>query len=141
MLPDKLGELLHVALADLLAVEQDPAYVVNMGYWHNPRTWGPDYTEPPLCAVCLAGAVMATTLHADNQALMVPAMYPDSIRRKLMALDYLKDGRLPAAAATLNIVLPATMLHHFDMPRYDDNPERFKRKLASMAELLKKENL
>ena len=53
-LPNKLSELIELAVRDVQACEADPRYILNMGRWHAPRNGG--------CEVCMAGAVMAQTL-------------------------------------------------------------------------------
>jgi hypothetical protein len=36
-LPEKLSDCLELALRDLEACEQDPAYEVDMKFWHKPQ--------------------------------------------------------------------------------------------------------
>lgn len=52
-LPEKLSDLIFLAMTDLVAIEKNPLYTVDMDNWHEP-----DYSAGA-CAVCLAGAVMA----------------------------------------------------------------------------------
>lgn len=53
VLPDKLSELLEVALTDLKKCERSTKYRVSMLHWHTP------VPEGNACWVCLAGSVMA----------------------------------------------------------------------------------
>lgn len=59
-LPDRPSELLKLAMADLDAVRADPQYHVDMAAWHIPQSNG-------VCAVCLAGSVMANTLGLESK--------------------------------------------------------------------------
>lgn len=51
-LPEKLSELIEVALNDLDLCEKDPRYKIDMWNWHRPNSH---------CSVCFAGSVMAKT--------------------------------------------------------------------------------
>ncbi len=53
-LPNKLSDLLDLALVDLRRVEADPTYGVKMEFWH--------CKVDGCCSVCLAGAVLAKTV-------------------------------------------------------------------------------
>jgi hypothetical protein len=52
-LPDKLSELIRVAVQDMEACRIDPRYKLDMSVWHIPRDG--------ICRVCMAGAVLAKT--------------------------------------------------------------------------------
>lgn len=70
-LPDKTSELLKLALKDLLSVESDKDYSVNMYLWH-------ESVRGDSCHVCLAGSVMARTLKVpktQNVSLVLKEMY------------------------------------------------------------------
>lgn len=71
-LPDKPSELIDLALRDLADVESDPNYCVEMEVqWHASLYWY--QSGRPKCAVCLAGAVMARSLHAPPNEIVTPA--------------------------------------------------------------------
>jgi hypothetical protein len=96
-LPNTLWELLEVALNDLAAVEQDPHYEVHMGVWHDGGI-----AAPGACGVCLAGAVMAKRLHISPSVFITPSHFDAStLRDKLLSIDYLREGLVPAAAESL----------------------------------------
>lgn len=54
--PDKLSDLIRLALDDLRKCEENPQYTINMHVWYH---HSPDNNR---CMVCLAGSVMAQTL-------------------------------------------------------------------------------
>lgn len=63
-LATKLSAILRQAVGDLIAVEVDEAYRVNMATWHDPEYQYDDYGERSVdpsepCEVCLAGAWLA----------------------------------------------------------------------------------
>lgn len=88
-LPEKVSELIRLALADLRKIEGDNRYVVNMMTWHVP-TWHGGSEE---CSVCLAGAVMAKTLHAEICQRVDPIAIAET-QHDLMALIGLNELRI-----------------------------------------------
>jgi len=96
-LPDKLSDLMQLALDDLAKVEQDPQYRVNMGDWHN----GTTVAYGNACVVCFAGAVMAKTLGVPSERFVTPARFDEDTRRKLYALDKAREGYVGMALARL----------------------------------------
>lgn len=86
MLPDKLSDLIEVALNDLELVEKDPRYKIRMDKWHSPQVDGK-------CHVCMAGAVMAMTLQQPVGRMMIPTHFDYlNVGRKLHALDLARAG-------------------------------------------------
>lgn len=85
LLPDKPSELLRLAIADLRSVAKDSRYRVAMSEWHNP-TLGRS-----ACYVCLAGAVMATTLGVNIFQYAVPGTFCSANAHKL---NWLNDIRI-----------------------------------------------
>jgi len=91
LLPDKLSDLIEVALKDLSKVEKNPRYVVDMGVWHDDMMEG-------VCHVCLAGAVLAGTCKLPHDQVWYPAVINfGSTTSKLIALDFARRGNLDAA--------------------------------------------
>lgn len=88
-LPDTLSGLIDVALTDLRAIEQDKRYVVDMIQWHRPAGGR--------CYVCLAGAVMAQELGVALDAYCWPSTVSDDLAFKLLALEYLRSGKVRLA--------------------------------------------
>jgi hypothetical protein len=85
-LPDKPSELLEVALRDLEACRNDPRYTIDLEKCHEPIDGQ--------CNVCLAGAVIAKSLHfAPSQCVVVSKSITDmGTYKKLLALDNLRSG-------------------------------------------------
>lgn len=139
-LPDKLSDLIDVALEDLTAVEQQPGqYVVRMGVWHVP-------TIDEGCAVCLAGAVMAMRLDTPRGRAYRPSMFPNDTYHKLVALDDVRVGEvwlalrrfyegqpLPGGATKIPQRMPAYSYH--------GNPQMFRDDLRAIAARLREEGL
>ena len=88
-LPDKLYELLEVAINDLIEAEMDPKYEIHMGEWHR-------YEEDEdVCYVCLAGSYMAMSLEEPYKDRLDPFfIYSTSVANKLAALDYIRFGAI-----------------------------------------------
>lgn len=96
-LPAVVSELIELALNDLELVEEDERYVVNMERWHEPELTG-------VCAVCLAGAVMASTLNTAPDKASTPHHYCAEDSRRLLALDYVRTANWSALlAATVSL--------------------------------------
>lgn len=136
-LPDKMSDLIELALMDLEAVENNPQYSVNMGFWHEPRF---DTGMGVFCAVCFAGAVMANTLKADVNMDAFPGRFDKETETKLLSLDDLRRGEVWNAVddwktrglLPRDTVLPSE-IQYFDIARYSDNPVDFKQDMANMA--------
>ena len=102
-LPDKPSELIRVALADLEKCEADKRYAIYMGRWHEPlndvvRTG----VDGHVCAVCLAGAVMAQSLGTPVEASAEPvALKSHDIVNKLYALDDFRIGDIEDGLSTM----------------------------------------
>lgn len=125
-LPDKLSALIRMALADLGKVERSKKYKVDMQVWHQPREG--------VCAVCLAGAVIAKELGANPDEYVVPLEYSKKISNKLFALEYARLGQIAYAMnpsvydkAVKKRGKPPTF------PSYRRNKARFKRGLRKLA--------
>lgn len=85
MLPDKLSELIRVALIDLEKCENDPRYFIDMQEWHH-------FIAGVFCQVCLAGAVAAQTIGIDIKDSLVVGVENRRDHQKLMALDGIRAG-------------------------------------------------
>lgn len=83
-LPNKLSELLRLAVRDAQAVEQRDGYRLDMLVFHEPRRGGS-------CAVCMAGAVIANTLEGDPSCDLAPADF-DQDTWRLWAIDSMRQG-------------------------------------------------
>ena len=82
-LPDTLAGLAEAAITDALALDPE-IYRPKSQQWHNPNTEG--------CVVCLAGCIIARTLHAPVSRIRFPSYYPLQTENKLIALDAMRCG-------------------------------------------------
>jgi hypothetical protein len=133
-LPDKLSELLELAMRDLEAVEADPRYRVDMSHWHEPRR------DSEFCLVCLAGAVMAKTLRLrpTTRVQGLHARFGYNIGLKLRALDRLRRGEVVVALKTLALVSEDEVEEvgaALDLlpPHYSDDPAGFRTAMADLV--------
>ena len=92
-LPTTPSELIRAALRDLRECERDDRYVVDMSDWHAPIT---DNYGRKVCAVCLAGAVLAQTLDVPReQAISTDDLEQyGRVGERLRALDFLRLGEI-----------------------------------------------
>lgn len=109
VLPDKMSELITLALKDLKKAEKSKKHVIDMGSWYNPKALvqckiGSDEVvhEYKACAVCFAGSVMAFSLNAKMTDTEDRFLYGKD-GCKFQAINYLRDGDVRQAAALLNI--------------------------------------
>ena len=129
-LPDKLSDLLELALDDLETTEKDPRYMIDMGEWHTPTNGK--------CMVCLAGAVMAQTIG-------VPLSYPIPVTNnpKFLALNQVRTGHVGFALD----LLETTSFPGYDpgwfqpIGSYRANPFGFKQTLRDLVLELREKGL
>jgi len=143
-LPNLPSVLIRLALDDLEAVERDPRYVVWMGMWHQPISNGRflNYfqTDRDVCAVCLAGAVMARSLGFSPDQDLTPSQVPSEVR-SLHSLDYFRTGAVAEALEHLGFQLPPNQSKRVHIPDYDLYPDDFKAALRDLADRLAAEGL
>lgn len=89
-LPDKLSDLIRVAVADMRKVAKNPAYVLDAYTWHEPREADDGSLGP--CLVCMAGAVMAGTLGSDPEEPLSTGDFEEYESNRLDALDDVRTG-------------------------------------------------
>ena len=82
-LPNTLAGLIETAIADALSLDPE-TYFPKSQQWHNPNTEG--------CVICLAGCIIARTLHAPASRIRFPSYYPVQTENKLVALDSMRCG-------------------------------------------------
>lgn len=128
-LPEKLSELLALALRDLEAVEKDKNYVVRMTAWHAP------YKDK--CYVCLAGCVLAQTLKVPREQHRNIKNISTDAALKMNALDSLRIGLVTHACETLGLLLPPPGLDR-EMPAYSNKGFRFKKAIRKLITDLEK---
>lgn len=95
----KASELIELALSDLLKIERDPRYEINMSVWHSGSLDTAAGASP--CYVCLAGSVLAKTFripvrHRIGHGLEC-YLHP-KIRVRMLFLNMVRGGWLARAA-------------------------------------------
>ncbi len=83
-LPGTLHQMLALAVADARRIDRND-YLPSFGDWHTPKDDG-------LCAICLAGSVLAGTLGASPHSQAMPFLKNNAYFRKLEALDSSRCG-------------------------------------------------
>jgi len=136
-LPEKLSDLIELALADLEKVEKNWRYKVNMSKWHRP-IWNKWYL-PNMCEVCFAGAVMAGTLGVDINENIDVRGFNDYIHYRLRALDSLRVGDVEGALEYLRMRQPP--VGTIDVTPYEESPLLFRKDLEKIVVYLRKHNL
>jgi len=94
-LPSKLSALLRLAVEDVMVVEQDPRYVLDMDWYHQP-SWDFSGQGRVTCRVCLAGAVMVRDLNADISQELIPLKFGVNAS-KLRAIDAMRAAQFATA--------------------------------------------
>lgn len=131
-LPDKPSQLILVALADLRAVENSPAYNVDMDLWHCAAI-----DETDTCSVCLAGAVMAQSLKIPIDETAQPYdLEGDEIEGKLLALNKFRQGRLKSGLELMEIEAPEGFKKNWHVVEYSTDREAFHEDMAIIAHYL-----
>jgi len=129
-LPDKLSDLILVALADLEKVERSTQHRVFMSSWHDPTLMG--------CIVCFAGGVMAFSLGASPRDTVHPTDYDFHTQQKLYALNSLRVGMVEAAFDLMGIKFakddPIEMGESIE--QYHMDPPLFKSQMRDLASRL-----
>lgn len=99
-LPDKLSDLLELAVTDAEAIEKTPGYVLDMNEWHKPNG---------NCRVCMAGAVIARTLGVAPTLEANPNNMEDPRQGQLFAIDSMRTGDFCQAARDIDVDLPGAV--------------------------------
>jgi len=81
-LPDRVGDLIRLAVKDLTLCEANPDYNVQMNSWHS-------YEEGNgICYVCLAGSIMAQSLEIKSTMTVEPSFFREGLKLKLGFLNF-----------------------------------------------------
>lgn len=127
VLPDKLSELITIALEDLAKVEASDQYTVDMGRWYRPNGY------EGTCLVCFAGSVMAMSLEFDRETEVefqeFSNYFDPQTSGKFLALDAARRGKIGCALWALTEYPETGMKEHSwmyskhtmdrDIPSYD----------------------
>lgn len=125
-LPEKMSELIRVALVDMEIVERNPAYKIDMGTWHAMGGEG-------VCEVCFAGAVMAQTMNVRPTRVGTgPSSFEDRLGNKFRALNALREGEVWFACEFLGVPYPSGM--NRSIADYHSDKTRFKRDMRKLAD-------
>lgn len=127
VLPDKLSDLLELALADLEKAEADPQCVIDMDIWR--EEYGDGF-----CAVCLAGCVMRYSLNVMPKTAFAYFEGP------MDALDWVRRGYLSPALGSMRLD-DSRVPDSVDVARYEDDPAAFKADMRSIVTLLREKGL
>lgn len=95
-LPDKLSDLIDLAVSDYKALDQS-RYYPDSERWHVPY-----YVDNRACAVCLSGAVIANTFRGAIEFKYSPKDFEGS-EDKLHALDRVRAGGIWSALDLLGV--------------------------------------
>lgn len=94
-LPNKLSDLLELAVHDVQKCEAEPKrFVLDMGKWHSPK-------EDGVCALCMAGAVMAQTMAVPDKEYGVWSKV--QAEPKLVAINEMRVADFEDAADTVGL--------------------------------------
>lgn len=111
-LPGTLHQMLALAVADARRIDRND-YLPSFGDWHTP-------TDDGLCAICLAGSVLAGTLGASPHSQAMPFLKNNAYFRKLEALDSSRCGKWIEAFCFMHRKPPTgitrTRLHSLPAP-------------------------
>ena len=132
-LPEKLSDLLQVALEDLRKAEASGQYRIDMLAWHSPLG--------EMCHVCLAGAVMAFSLGADITEALVPEDYNAHTGGQFLALNSLRRGDVDSAVRHLSIVDHDCSHLDRDVSAYSDDPKQWHADMEKLVKDLKEAGL
>ena len=146
-LPDKLSDLIDLALSDMEKVEKDKLYTVDLEHFHQPR-YG-------VCHVCFAGCAIAKTLNVPVTSSLYPFQCDEDVNKKLRALDSIASGNVHTAFWHLKIddaKFASYLNKRFDRrckkdgiigweDMYLQNPDRFKEYMRRFSHSLKQREL
>ena len=129
--PDKKWKLLELALNDLRKAERSKKYEVDMGQWHVPNS---------VCKVCLAGAVMAFSLDANQSEEVDPGDFDDGWDEALSELDSMRCGHFWGVGQMLYDRL-SQVYGDADRPGYGNDRLKWFRTMRKCVRILKEANV
>lgn len=148
--PDKLSDLIRLALGDLRKCEESPNYRINMIYWHL------NIPDESRCIVCLAGSVMAQTLQfqtSETFNALIHQAYDglDSTAHRwvagMYALNAARQGWVADAMCWWldcnegDVIAEYARKYDHKVPYYSDDPIGFHDALTHIADLLSADGL
>jgi hypothetical protein len=130
LLPNKPSELIEQSLLSLDKLSIKEEYKYDSLTWHNPNNQG------KLTGFDLSGCLIADKYNIPNNIWFGPHLFPNPIQKKMIALDYLRKGKINEAAIELGLQI---QLKNISMSRYVENP--FRRDLLLLNQKLREQNL
>lgn len=124
ILPKKPSALIRIALEDLAKAERSKKCEINMMDWH--------YTNGATCTVCLAGAVMRSSLGVPDTV----DKWPDDCGRnenQLFAINDLRTGDVADAFEQLGKPFSEGIRFERDITPYEKDRTAFKRDMRKLA--------
>ncbi len=88
-LPDKLSDLLDLAVKDSQKCEKDDFYQLFMNAWH--------MYDGGICYVCMAGSVLAQTMGVPFNQTIEPTKLPLDVMDKLGDINSVRMGSVPGS--------------------------------------------
>ena len=128
-LPDKLSDLMVLALKDLAKCERNKKkFKIKMGTWFTPNG---------KCAVCFAGSVMAQSCGVGSKREVFPGDFDVDTNNKLIALDAVRAGYVGSALDDLGRSLPPGLTGQYPVVEYHHGPKVWRKQMETIAALLK----
>lgn len=103
-LPEKMSDLIELAVNDAKACEKDPRYELNMSVPHTPIDQCLIEGEA-ICEVCLAGSIIAKTMGANPKKMVYLDNFDKRTSDKLSAVDSFRAGEIELAFEQLGTKL------------------------------------
>lgn len=139
----KLSRLLELALKDLAKCERSKKYEVDMGWWIHSCSLVEH--QKPICYVCLGGAALSQRFGVNMWA--GEPKEPDfhdildgySIKAsdRAYALNACRTGDIRSAFEYLKMRKPKGVPEFiYDVPAYDSDKKKFKRKMRDLIKIL-----
>lgn len=133
-LPNKPSKILREALRELLLIEKQKHFRVNLDVYVE------ENSDDGVCEVCLAGAVMVNRNSRVREAKTLREFhaFSRSAWNKFNFLDTIRRGLIARAFEHLNIQRPKEMPLLIYVHPYSINPKRWRQDIRKIAYLLEK---
>jgi len=136
-LPEKLSDLIDLALSDMKVMEKSKKHVIQMQTWHEP-------VHENLCSVCFAGGVIANTMGGNHRENLGPSTYNSYEKNRFQAIDSIRCYSVVGAFSWIGFEFITEkfenrILKNMDEVSYTGNKRQFKINMRTMARRLRKE--
>jgi len=141
VLPDKIGDLIRLAVKDLTLCEANPNYSIDMSEWHG------YCSDDDVCYVCLAGCVLAQTVglprYQWTDLTQRDLDLTKQDREKIVMLDLLRVAKtnisyLTSYVGSKEIEKMDKNNLLFNATRYQSDPGQFKIDMLILANSMDK---